>query len=255
MGIFDWLFGVPKTTPTEKKETIIKKSVVKKPSVKTVKYLETTHDLFENLNEKELFLDKDNKSFSGFLIINKTVDNGKIECEYKNGKKDGEEIQYDKENENKIRSNKFYINGLLNGPMTYWWEKYKNGKAPKTKEFDFGNSELSSLANNMLKKHDIMMQINYKDGLMHGKWIDHGITGGINYELNFKDGKKDGTWRGYFSGGIMGGQGALKQVSFYKDDKHVSSKYYDFDGDEISKKEALNDEEWGEEIWEQDQEF
>ena len=90
---------------------------------------------------------------------------------------------------------------------------------------------------------------------MHGKWIDHGITGGINYELNFKDGKKDGTWRGYFSGGIMGGQGALKQVSFYKDDKHVSSKYYDFDGDEISKKEALNDEEWGEEIWEQDQEF
>ena len=88
-----------------------------------VKYLETTHDLFENLNENELFLDKDNKSFSGFLIINKTVDNGKIECEYKNGKKDGEEIQYDKENENKIRSNKFYINGLLNGPMTYWWEK------------------------------------------------------------------------------------------------------------------------------------
>ena len=44
---------------------------------------------------------------------------------------------------------------------------------------------------------------------------------------------------------LLGGQGALKQVSFYKDDKHVSSKYYDFDGDEISKKEALNDEEMG----------
>ena len=44
MGIFDWLFGGKKTTPPEKKETIvketvetIKKPVAKKPSVKTVK--------------------------------------------------------------------------------------------------------------------------------------------------------------------------------------------------------------------------
>jgi hypothetical protein len=38
MGIFDWLFGVPKTTtPPEKKETIIKKPEAKKPSVKIAK--------------------------------------------------------------------------------------------------------------------------------------------------------------------------------------------------------------------------
>ena len=51
------------------------------------------------------------------------------------------------------------------------------------------------------------------------------------------------------------GQGALKQVSIYKDDKHISSKYYNFDGEFISKEEALEDEEWGGEIWEQDQSF
>ena len=57
---------------------------------------------------------------------------------------------------------------------------------------DFGNAQLSSMANEMLKKHDIMMQINYKNGLMHGKWINYSFKGAIIYDLNFKDGKKDG---------------------------------------------------------------
>jgi antitoxin component YwqK of YwqJK toxin-antitoxin module len=106
----------------------------------------------------------------------------------------------------------------------------------------------------MLKKHDVMMQINYKDGLMHGKWINFNFNGGINFEINFKDGKKDGIWRDYFQR-TLGGQGALKKVSVYKENKHISSKYYDFDGDEVSKKEVIDDEEWGGEAWEQEQEF
>ena len=220
-----------------------------------VKTFEITNDDFKKLDDKKLFLDKDKNPFSGLMIINKTDDNGRIECNYINGKKDGEFIEYDKEDKNKIQRNKFYKDGLLNGPDTYWWEKYKNGKAPKAKEMDFGNAQLSSMANEMLKKHDIMMQINYKNGLMHGKWINHSFRGAIIYDLNFKDGKKDGVWKGHFDGGFMGGQGALKQVSIYKDDKHISSKYYNVDGEFITKKEALEDEEWGGEIWEQDQSF
>lgn len=220
-----------------------------------LKTFEITNDDFKKLDDKELFLEKDKNPFSGLMIINKTDDNGRIECNYINGKKEGEYIEYDNEDENKIKLNKFYKDGLLNGPDTYWWEKYKNGKVPKAKEMDFGNSELSSMANDMLKKHDVMMQINYKNGSMHGKWIKHGISGAINFHLNFKEGKKDGVWKGYFDGAFGLGQGALKQVSIYKDDKHISSKYYNFDGEFISKEEALEDEEWGGEIWEQDQSF
>ena len=58
-----------------------------------VKSLEITNDNFKKLDDKELFLDKDKNPFSGLMIINKTDDNGMIECNYKNGKKDGEFIE------------------------------------------------------------------------------------------------------------------------------------------------------------------
>ena len=62
-----------------------------------VKTFEITNDDFKKLDDKELFLDKDKNPFSGLMIINKTDDNGMIECNYKNGKQDGVFIEYDKE--------------------------------------------------------------------------------------------------------------------------------------------------------------
>ena len=101
----------------------------------------------------------------------------------------------------------------------------------------------------ILEKHDVMIEMNYKDGLLHGKWIQFNFNGGIEYETSYKNGKKDGIWRGYFGAGILGGQGRLKQVSVYKENKLISSKYYDFDGEEVDLEDVIDDEEWGGEIF------
>ena len=74
--------------------------------------------------------------------------------------------------------------------------------------------------------------------------------------MNFKEGKKDGIWRLYFETPLGTGQGGLKKISIYKNDKHISSKYYDIYNEEISKEDAvINDEEWGGEGWEDNTDF
>ena len=253
----------------EVNESIIPKKAIKSNEIDKVKIkntnriLEISHKEMEKLNINDdkpgvikIFYDKENMPFSGSLVCKKIDDNGRIECEYLNGIRHGEYIKYDSDNVNKISHTKYYKNGVLHGAFTYWWEKYKDGKTPKEEKDTprFGDAKLDAMVGAMLKKHDIMMQINYKDGLMHGKWVNFNFNGGVNFEINFKDGNKDGIWRDYFQR-PLGGQGALKKVSVYKENKHISSKYYDFDGDEVSKEEVIHDEEWGGEAWEQDQEF
>ena len=253
----------------EVNESIIPKKAIKSNEIDKVKIkntnriLEISHKEMEKLDINDdkpgvikTFYDKENMPFSGSLVCKKIDDNGRIECEYLNGIRHGEYIKYDSDNVNKISHTKYYKNGVLHGAFTYWWEKYKDGKTPKEEKDTprFGDAKLDAMVGAMLKKHDIMMQINYKDGLMHGKWVNFNFNGGVNFEINFKDGNKDGIWRDYFQR-PLGGQGALKKVSVYKENKHISSKYYDFDGDEVSKEEVIHDEEWGGEAWEQDQEF
>ena len=249
-----------------KKESVIPKKYDKKNNVsEEVLTLEISKDEMDKLEEEmkdeedenpkpakaKTFNNNENKPFSGILISKKTDEKGRIECEYLNGNRHGKYIQYDEEDENKISHTKYYKNGLLHGPYTWWDEKYKDGKKPKKdKEIPkFNNDYLDAMGESIFKKHDVMLEINYKDGLKDGKWIQFNFNGGTEYETNYKDGKKDGVWRGYFNPGIFGGQGRLKQVSVYKENKHISSKYYDFDGEEISKEEAIDDEEWGGEIW------
>lgn len=253
----------------EVNESIIPKKAIKSNEIDKVKIkntnriLEISHKEMEKLNINDdkpgvikTFYDKENMPFSGSLVCKKTDDNGRIECEYLNGIRHGEYIEYDSDNVNKISHTKYYKNGVLHGAFTYWWEKYKDGKTPKEEKDTpkFGDAKLDAMVGAMLKKHDIMMQINYKDGLLHGKWVNFNFNGGVNFEINFIDGKKDGIWRDYFQR-PLGGQGALKKVSVYKKNKHISSKYYDFDGDEVSKEEVIDNDDWGGEAWEQDQEF
>lgn len=253
----------------EVNESIIPKKAIKSNEIDKVKIkntnriLEISHKEMEKLNINDdkpgaikTFYDKENMPFSGSLVCKKTDDNGRIECEYLNGIRHGEYIEYDSDNVNKISHTKYYKNGVLHGAFTYWWEKYKDGKTPKEEKDTpkFGDAKLDAMVGAMLKKHDIMMQINYKDGLLHGKWVNFNFNGGVNFEINFIDGKKDGIWRDYFQR-PLGGQGALKKVSVYKKNKHISSKYYDFDGDEVSKEEVIDNDDWGGEAWEQDQKF
>tara|TARA_B110000008_G_scaffold226630_1_gene228131 strand:- start:225 stop:1379 length:1155 start_codon:yes stop_codon:yes gene_type:complete len=250
-------------------ESIIPKKAIKSNEIDKVKIkntnriLEISHKEMEKLDINDdkpgvikTFYDKENMPFSGSLVCKKIDDNGRIECEYLNGIRHGEYIKYDSDNMNKISHTKYYKNGVLHGAFTYWWEKYKDGKTPKEEKDTpkFGDAKLDAMVGAMLKKHDIMMQINYKDGLMHGKWVNFNFNGGVNFEINFIDGKKDGIWRDYFQR-PLGGQGALKKVSVYKKNKHISSKYYDFDGDEVSKEEVIDNDDWGGEAWEQDQKF
>ena len=253
----------------EVNESIIPKKAIKSNEIDKVKIkntnriLEISHKEMEKLDINDdkpgvikTFYDKENMPFSGSLVCKKIDDNGRIECEYLNGIRHGEYIKYDSDNVNKISHTKYYKNGVLHGAFTYWWEKYKDGKTPKEEKDTpkFGDAKLDAMVGAMLKKHDIMMQINYKDGLMHGKWVNFNFNGGVNFEINFIDGKKDGIWRDYFQR-PLGGQGALKKVSVYKKNKHISSKYYDFDGDEVSKEEVIDNDDWGGEAWEQDQKF
>lgn len=246
---------------TKKKEesTTVKEQpkVTTKKKIKKSKSLEITNEEMCNLKDEEIFLDKDEKPFTGILFSKATTDEGRIQCEYKNGKRHGEYIEFDSEDENKIYHTKYYKNGLLHGKDTYWYEKFKDGKKPDEEEKNLFEDipEIRAMYQQMTKKHDVMRQINYKDGLLHGKFTDYNWNGGINHELNFKEGKKDGVWRLYFKTPLGTGQGGLKKISIYKDDKHISSKYYDLDNEELSKEDALNDEEWGGEGWEDDVDF
>ena len=228
-----------------------------KKKIKKSKFLEITNKEICNLKDEETYLDKDEKPFTGILFSKATTDEGRIQCEYKNGKRHGEYIAFNSEDENKISHTKYYKNGLLHGKDTYWYEKFKDGKKPAEEEKNLfeDHPEMASMVQQMTKKHDVMVQINYNDGLLHGKFTDYNWNGGINYELNFKEGKKDGVWRLYFETLMGTGQGALKKISIYKDDKHISSKYYNLDNEELSKEDALSDEEWGGEGWEDDADF
>ena len=107
----------------------------------------------------------------------------------------------------------------------------------------------------MIKKHDVMRETNYKGGLLHGKFYDCNWNGGVNFEMHFKNGKKDGVWNQYFETPLGSGQGALKKVSIFRDDIHVSSIYYNISGEEIEKEDALNDHEWGNEVWNENSTF
>ena len=100
-----------------------------------------------------------------------------------------------------------------------------------------------------------MRRINYKDGVYHGKWYECNWNGGIIYEINFKDGKKHGVWNQYFETSLGTGQGPLKKVSVYNNDSHISSIYYNRDHEEIQQKDALQDESWGNELWEMNHKF
>ena len=217
-----------------------------------------TYDQMNAINEDEIYLNEKNNPFTGLLQSPSSKENNKIECQYVEGKRHGEYIEYDNEDEDKISYNKFYRDGKLNGPETYWWEKYKDSrKVKETKYSEDSNlgGELGAMMDQMMKKHDIMRQINYKDGLLDGRFYDCNWNGGLNFELFFKQGKKDGVWNQYFQTPMGTGQGALKKVSVYKLDEHISSIYYDIDNDEISKEEALDDDNWGGEAWSQDQSF
>lgn len=252
--------AVNKPSTRQKEESTIvkeKPEVTTKKKIKKSKSLEITNEEMCNLKDEETYLDKDEKPFTGILFSKATGDEGRIQCEYKNGKRHGEYIEFDSKDENKITHTKHYKNGLLHGKYTYWYEKFKDGKQPAEEEKNLfeDNPEIAAMFQQITKKHDVMKQINYKDGLLHGKLTDYNWNGGINHELNFKEGKKDGVWRLYFQTPMGTGQGGLKKISIYKDDKHISSKYYDLDNEELSKEDALNDEEWGGEGWEDDVDF
>lgn len=220
--------------------------------------MEISHDEMNKLNDEEIFRTKNGDPFTGILYTNPKDDQGKIECSYVDGKKHGEYIEYDNEDNNKIVRNKFYKYGKLDGPDTYWWEKYSDDKNISQTNYSSDpniGKELGSMMDKMIKKHDVMRETNYKGGLLHGKFYDCNWNGGVNFEMHFKNGKKDGVWNQYFETPLGSGQGALKKVSIFRDDIHVSSIYYNISGEEIEKEDALNDHEWGNEVWNENSTF
>jgi antitoxin component YwqK of YwqJK toxin-antitoxin module len=257
MGLFNFLFGKKETTSEPKIKTSESEATTKKKANKH-ESLEITNEEMCKLKDEDTYLDKKGNSFTGILFSQATTDDGRIQCEYKNGKRHGEYIKDVKDKPDQIQHTKYYKNGLKHGPDTRWYEKYKDGKNPKKKKYSDDSelpSEIAGMMDQMTKSHDVMRETNFKDGVFHGKIVDYNWNGGINFEINLKEGKKDGVWKQYFENPMGTGQGALKKISIYKDDKHISSKYYDFDNDDMSKEDALNDEEWGGEAWEQDTSF
>ena len=255
MGLLNFLFGKRVTTSdpkiSESEATTIKKANKNES-------LEITNEEMCKLKDEDTYLDKKGNPFTGILFSQATSDEGRIQCEYKNGKRHGEYIQDHEKKPDQIWHTKYYKNGLKHGPDTRWWEKFKVGKNPKKKKYSDDSglpSEIAGMMDQMTKSHDVMVETNFKDGVFHGKMVDYNWNGGINFEINLKEGEKDGVWKQYFATPMGTGQGALKKISIYKDDKHISSKYYNFDNDEITKESALNDEEWGGEAWEQDMSF
>ena len=222
------------------------------------KFIEITNEEMSNLKDEDVYNDEAGEPFIGILYSQATEDSGRIQCEYKNGKRDGEYTEDATGEPDKIFRTKYYKNGLKQGAETIYYEKYKDGRSLKSKnKYDDPSmpAELSKMMSQLTEKHDVMVKMHYKLGLLHGKWIDYNWNGGINHEINFNEGKKDGVWKLYFKNSMGTGQGALKKLSIFKEDKHISSTYYDFDNDKISKEEALNDEEWGGEGWEENESF
>ena len=155
--------------------------------------MEISHDEMNKLNDEEIFRTKNGDPFTGILYTN-PKDDQENRMLYVNGKKHGEYIEYDNEDNNKIVRNKFYKYGKLDGPDTYWWEKYSDDKT-LVKRTILPTPLLGknySMMDKMIKKHDVMRETNYKGGLLHGKFYDCNWNGGVNFEMHFKNGKKDG---------------------------------------------------------------
>ena len=52
-----------------------------------------------DINEDAIYLDQNNNPFTGVLRSPSSKENNKIECEYVNGKRHGEYVEYDNEDE------------------------------------------------------------------------------------------------------------------------------------------------------------
>jgi antitoxin component YwqK of YwqJK toxin-antitoxin module len=113
--------------------------------------------------------------------------NKKIECEYKNGKLNGEYHYYN------FSYNEYYNyeNGVLHGKFHYS-DQYSNVEG----EYVNGLGKAIYFSNG--KK---IVEIEYKDKLLHGLWIKYDFNGNKIEEGEYKDNLLHGLWFKYDSNG------------------------------------------------------
>ena len=83
-----------------------------KESNRNHKFIEITHQAMSNLNDEDVYNDEAGKPFIGILYSQATEDSGRIQCEYRNGIKDGEYTEDATGEPDKIFRTKYYKNGL-----------------------------------------------------------------------------------------------------------------------------------------------
>ena len=139
---------------------------------------------------------KTNTPFTGVTLDTNGLEE-KVETHYKNGKRDGLDIVWNKSGIKTTELN--FRDGKQHGPATHWHENgikyceryYKDGNLDGLYiEWDYeGNKETEQ---------------NYKDGKPHGletEWYENGKK---KWEKQYKEGFVDGTWFGWKENGHKG---------------------------------------------------
>ena len=142
------------------------------------------------------------------------------EGNYKNGKKEGEWIFYDYDNNPAAKGN--YKDGKANGEWITYDEEtqftgkvigyYNNGELKSKRNYKDGKKEgewIFYYKNGQIKLKEyyktgqILYKVNYKDGVQNGKTISYYKTGQIRYKGNHKNGLEHGEFIAYYENGEL----------------------------------------------------
>jgi len=121
------------------------------------------------------------KKFTEVPFTGKTE--GQIQASFKDGKPQGEWVEYDKNGQLEFKSN--YVNGKLHGEKVYYSvngqlkskDNYKNGYKQNTVRFDY------------YKNGQLWNKANYVNGKQHGEEVWYFENGQVLSKANYVNGK------------------------------------------------------------------
>ena len=135
------------------------------------------------------------KKFSDVPFTGKTA--GQEQGSFKNGKRDGSWVAYQKDGQLKSKGN--YNNGKKNGTWFYYRENIKT-------LWQKGNYKNDNLEGSWTEYYDngqLFYKGKYKDWLEEGYWVMYWENGQLKSKGNYKRGSQEGSWIYYNEDGTI----------------------------------------------------
>lgn len=173
--------------------------------------------------------------FSGLGVEKSPNEQYRKKISFRNGKKDGESIEYYQNGQIKTRIE--YTNGVEDGISEFYFE---NGQLEKKAEYKDG--ELNGVYEKYYENGNPMAKAQYQMGTQNGEYIEYFSNGQIAESTMYVNGKIDGKYVAYFENGnknleyITSGNGYEGDYIKYNEDGSVQHHvYYNTDNTKINK--------------------